>query len=254
VVSGLLETFQAGPPPGTVGGFTSRAGGVSVAPWERLNLALHVGDDTDRVLANRDLLGRELGGRWLNLPQQVHGPEALLVTAVRAGGRQITRGGARGMDALVTAEPGTPIGVLVADCVPVLIVDPVHRVIAAAHAGRRGLAAGVLQNTLAVMAGAGAVPADCRAVIGPSICGRCYEVPAAMRDEVAAVVPQSAATTRQGTAALDLPAGAVALLHAAGVGGVRRIEVCTAEDDRFFSYRRDGRTGRFAGVVMLDFI
>jgi hypothetical protein len=123
-------------------------------------------------------------------------------------------------------------------------------VLAAAHAGRPGLAAGVLQATVAAMVECGARPADVVAVIGPGVCGRCYEVPAEMRAEVGAIVPGSAATTRAGTPALDLPAGAEQILLAAGVGTVRRTDVCTIEDARFFSYRRDGRTGRFAGVVM----
>ena len=97
----------------------------------------------------------------------------------------------------------------------------------------------------------GARMADCVAVIGPGVCGRCYEVPAAMRDEVATRVPGTAATTRDGSPSLDLAAGAAALLDGLGVGHVRRTEICTMEDDRFYSYRRDGVTGRFAGVVML---
>jgi copper oxidase (laccase) domain-containing protein len=97
----------------------------------------------------------------------------------------------------------------------------------------------------------GASPADLTVVIGPAVCGRCYEVPAQMRDEVDALVPGTAAETRAGTPALDLPAGAVRVLHDAGVGTVRRVELCPVEEPRLYSYRREGITGRFAGVVML---
>jgi YfiH family protein len=250
-VSGPVDPLAVDLPAGIDGCFTTRYGGLSPAPWDELNLGLHVEDEPGRVLANRDLLARHLGTAWVGFPQQVHGAGVLVVDAVRAGSRRIVRGGARGVDALVTREPGTPIGVLVADCLPVLLADPIGRVVGVAHAGRRGLAAGVLQNTLAAMVTCGATPADCVAVIGPGVCAGCYEVPAAMRDEVAAVVSGSAATTRQGTPSLDLAAGAAGILRALGVGDVRTVASCTMEDQRFYSFRRQGRTGRFAGVVML---
>jgi hypothetical protein len=176
----------------------------------------------------------------------VHSTDALLVDGGRSRHNATPQA-----DALVAVEPATPIGVLVADCLPVLFADPIHRVVAATHAGRRGLAAGVLQNTVAVMAANGARAADTVAVIGPAVCGRCYEVPASMRDEVSALVPGSAATTTGGTPSLDLPAGAAAILQALGIGEIGHTGICTAEDERFYSYRRDGVTGRFAGVVML---
>lgn len=249
-MSGQIDPLSAFLPKGVVGLFTTRFGGVSDVPWAELNLALHVDDEPRRVLANRDLLARHLGTSWVNLPQQVHGAGVLVVDATRAGRRRIVRGGARGVDALVTNQPDTPVGVLVADCLPVLIADAVGGVVAAAHVGRRGLAAGVLQATVAAMVTSGARPLDAVAVIGPGVCGRCYEVPEEMRDEVAAVVPGSASTTTSGSPSLDLPAGAERVLRGAGIGVVRQTGICTVEDPRFYSYRRDGRTGRFAGVVM----
>jgi hypothetical protein len=251
-VSGSLALLDAGLQGGATGAFTTRYGGVSAGRWAELNLSLHVEDEVRRVLANRDLLARQLGSGWVNFPQQVHGAGVVVVDAKRAGRHRIVRGGARGADALVTDEPGTPIGVLAADCLPVLIADPRHRVVAAAHAGRRGLAGGILDNVVEAMTARGANAADCVAVIGPGVCGRCYEVPAEMRAEVAAVVPTSAATSARGRPALDLVAGAEAILRRAGVEQVRRSGVCTMSDERFYSYRREGLTGRFAGVVMLD--
>ena len=186
--------------------------------------------------------------RWTGGPvafaTQVHGAD---VAVVEPGSAAVGR-----YDALVSAG-GAGIGVLVADCVPVLLVDTRAGVVAAVHAGRRGLAGGVVQAALAVMTASGARPGRVRAVIGPAICGECYEVPAALRDEVAGVVPATWATTPAGTAALDLPAGVAAVLAAAGVRHVARIAICTQTDERFFSYRRaqrDGEpAGRFAGVI-----
>jgi len=221
---------------------------VSPAPWDGLNLALHVGDEPDLVFANGDLLAAHLKVTGLNFPQQVHGTGVLLVDEVRRG--YLTHSNTVGVDALVTHRRGIALGVLVADCMPVLLADPVAGIAGAAHAGRRGLVDGVLQATLAAMIDIGADPARVHGVVGPAICGRCYEVPAAMRDDVDAQVPGSACETSQGTPGLDLVAGALNLLRASGVTA-SAIGVCTAEDERFYSYRRDGVTGRFAGVVMI---
>jgi YfiH family protein len=248
-VSGPLDPLSADLLPGVVGLFTTRFGGVSAGPWAELNLALHVEDEPRRVLANRDLLARHLGTSWVHLPQQVHGAGVLVVDASRAGRRQIVRGGARGVDALVTSDVAIPLGVLVADCLPVLLAAATG-VVAAAHVGRRGLASGVLQATVAAMVANGAEPADAVAVIGPGVCGQCYEVPEQMRDEVGRLVPGSASTTRAGSPSLDLAGGAESILREVGIGMVRRTGICTIEDPRFYSYRRDGVTGRFAGVVV----
>jgi YfiH family protein len=231
--------------PGAVGGFTTRAGGVSDPPYDSLNLALHVGDDPDAVFANR--AAARLSVAPTAFPEQVHGSR--VAVAVAPGGLTEWPDGA-GCDAVVTAVDGLPIGVLVADCMPVLLVDAAAEVVGAAHAGRRGLVAGVLRATLDAMTGLGAAPERIRAVIGPAICGRCYEVPAELRDEVDAAVPGTACETTAGTPGLDLPAGARRVLRDAGVSATS-VGICTAEDPRFFSYRRDGVTGRFAGLVML---
>jgi len=222
---------------------------VSKPPWDGLNLGLRVGDDPTAVAANRaDLAGRLATGS-VRFPEQVHGAGVQIVTGDRVAPEN--PGDAPGVDALVTATPGIALGVLVADCLPVLLVDPAAQVVGAAHAGRRGLVAGVLTATVAAMRGLGAEPAGVTAVIGPAVCGRCYEVPAELQEAVDAAMPGAAATTRSGTAALDLPGGARSILAGIGIGEIRTVEHCTIEDERFYSYRRDGRTGRFAGVVML---
>lgn len=247
----MLDLLPAGLPAPAYGAFTTRPGGVSLPPYDALNLALHVDDEWDRVLANRDLVAAAVGQArgTLAYAQQVHGTRVAIVERLSSAARDR---GIGGVDALVTAVPGLALAVLAADCLPVLLADPVAGVVAVAHAGRRGLAGGVLQETLAAMAGLGATPGDTTAVLGPAACGRCYELPEALAEQVAAAVPGSRATTRLGKASVDLAAGADRLLRAAGVVAVTAVGGCTIEQpDRFFSYRRDGVTGRHGGLVRL---
>ncbi|QKG26657.1 peptidoglycan editing factor PgeF [Actinomadura verrucosospora] len=226
--------------------FTGRSGGVSTAPYDSLNLGGAVGDDPAAVTANRRRAAAALGADpdrtvWM---RQVHGADVAFVTAPAPDHGPV--------DAVVTTVPGLVLAVLVADCAPVLLADPAAGVAGAAHSGRPGTAAGVVPALVKAMCERGADPARIRAAIGPAACGGCYEVPAEMRDEVAAVVPAAYATTSQGTAGLDIRAGIVAQLAASGVDDVRVDPRCTIETPGLFSYRRDGRTGRFAGFVWLD--
>jgi len=182
------------------------------------------------------------GVRFARL-SQVHGTDVLVVDGPMDLDEVPTG------DALVTTRRGLGLMVRVADCVPVLLADPVAGVIGAAHAGRPGMALGIATATVAAMREQGA--SVIRAWLGPHVCGRCYEVPAAMRDEVAEVVPEARAETSWGTPALDLGAGVEAQLVAAGVA-VARVGGCTREDPSLHSYRRDGAAaGRFAGLVWL---
>ena len=248
----MLELLAADLPAPAGGVFSTRAGGVSAAPYDALDLGVHVEDEERRVHANRQLVARSaaLDDDDLVFAQQVHGAGVAVLDRSSSRGRN---GGISGVDALVTREPGLGLVILAADCLPVLLADPPADVVAAAHAGRQGLVAGVLQETVAAMSGLGADPAAVCAVIGPAACGRCYEVPDALADEVEAAVPGSRATTRTGTAAVDLTAGATAQLRASGVGEVLAVGGCTIEQPaRFYSYRRDGRTGRHGGVVWLS--
>ncbi|MEE4541578.1 peptidoglycan editing factor PgeF [Streptomyces sp. V4-01] len=228
--------------------FTDRWGGVSAVPYDSLNLGGAVGDDPAAVTANRALAAGELGrdpGRvvWMN---QVHGRDVAVVDAPW-GDAPVPA-----VDALVTTRPELTLAVLTADCVPVLLADPAAGVVAAAHAGRPGLLAGVVPAAVEAMAALGADPGRTAAITGPSVCGRCYEVPAAMRDEVAAAVPEAYAETGWGTPAVDVAAGVRAQLVRAGVREVRASPVCTLESTDHFSYRRERTTGRLAGYVWLD--
>ncbi|MFN8189697.1 MAG: polyphenol oxidase family protein [Nocardioidaceae bacterium] len=150
-------------------------------------------------------------------------------------------------DALVTSVVGLALLARAADCVPVLLADVEAGVVAAVHAGRPGVVAGVVPAAVASMRQVGA--GELTAWVGPHVCGACYEVPAAMRDEVAAVAPAAWATTSWGTPSLDIGAAVTAQLVAAGCEVVA-VDRCTREDPGLPSYRRDGAAaGRFAGVV-----
>jgi YfiH family protein len=222
--------------------FTDRLGGVSAPPFDSFNLATGVGDDPERVAANRALLAAWFPDRRLVWMDQVHGARATVVTAASGAAEPAT-------DALVSADPGVVLAVCVADCVPLLLRDDRAGVVAAVHVGRAGLVAGVVAAALEVMQELAARPDHIRASLGPSIGPCCYEVPETMRAVVAAAVPGTGATTTWGTPSVDLRAGVCAQLAALGIAAAQVHPVCTATSPRHFSYRRDGRTGRFAGVV-----
>lgn len=229
-------------PLGVHAAISRRSGGVSPAPWASLNLALHVEDDPRRVAENRRRLGLPAEPVWL---EQVHGTSVVAAHAVAPGATPRA-------DAAWTDRPGVICAVLTADCLPVLFCHRAGSRVAAAHAGWRGLAAGVLEATVAALA----VPAsELLAWLGPAIGPDAYEVDATVRDAFLATDPGAASAftaTRPGHWRLDLPALARRRLEALGVpvfGG----EHCTfTETDRFFSYRRDGRTGRMASVIWLE--
>ena len=233
---------------------TTRAGGRSAGPFSRFNLSLGVGDDPAAVTANRARIVRELGLTGLVFLRQVHGRDvAVLREAPRA--RPGTGGVAPDVpdvDAVVTDVPLLGIAVLAADCVPVLLGDPVAGVVGAAHAGRVGAASGVLDAVIDRMTGLGAAVERLEVLLGPAVCGRCYEVPPAMRDEVEAALPGSASTTRTGTAGLDLRVGLARRLADLGVTRVGTDPRCTIEDPDLYSHRREGRCGRQAAITWLD--
>jgi hypothetical protein len=225
------------------GVFTDRRDGASNPPYDEANLAIHVGDDGAAVTENREALEGRIAMPivWM---EQVHGSDVAVVS-------EVTTEPIAGVDVLVTAQPEIGLGVLVADCVPVLYADPDAGVVAAAHVGRRGLVAGTAVRAVATMTELGAEPTRTQVWLGPSICGRCYEVPPKMRAEVEAAAPGSATGTSKGKPAVDLRAGLRRQLLAAGVGAVRDVGPCTLESADHYSYRRDGVTGRSAGVIML---
>jgi YfiH family protein len=238
---------RAGTLAGARYGFTDRYGGASSPPYGELNLGDHVGDDPAAVDDNRRRLAAavDLDPARLVLMRQVHGRTVAVVD-----GPQDPAAPPPEADALVTTGRGLGLVVLVADCVPVLLAARRSDAVAVAHAGRRGVEAGVVPAAVAAMQDLGARPGRIVAVVGPAVCGRCYEVPRELADQVTAVVPAAAATSATGTPALDLRAAVVAQLLAAGVETIEADPWCTAESPDLFSHRRDGVTGRFAGVVV----
>ena len=220
-------------------GFFTRRGGVSTGPYSALNGSSAGGDDPIAVAENRALVARSLGVEPDALVglTQVHGIAVETVTAPWRAGQ------GRRADAMVTAMPGLVLGIVTADCAPVLLHDEAAAVVGAAHAGWRGAAAGVLEATVAAMAALGADPGRIRAAVGPCIGPGSYEVGADMRDAVLAADPAAAAFFRAGARhghfLFDLPGFCTDRLHRAGVGEVHPLGVDTLADaDGFFSHRR----------------
>jgi len=235
-------------PAGVRGGTSLRGGdGLSPPPFDRLNLGLRCGDDPALAQANRERLAD-----WLQLPSaphwldQVHGTAVVRVHAAPAGGPEPVA------DAAVTATPGVVLAILSADCLPVLFAARDGREIGAAHAGWRGLAAGVLEATVSAME----TPAtDLVAWLGPAAGPQAYEIGAEVRDAFLAHDPAAAAAfvaTRPGHWRVDLYALARQRLAAAGVRQVQGGRECTISDPgRYYSHRRDGRSGRLATLAWL---
>lgn len=216
-------------------------------PYASFNLGAHVGDRPEAVAANRERLATGVGlpADRLIWMDQVHGRAVATVDAGRSEPVPAT-------DGLVTAEPGLAVVVLVADCVPVLLADPVAKVVGAVHAGRVGASIGVVLAALDAMRRLGARTERIQVLLGPAACGRCYEVPAQMQAEVAAQLSGSACRTRRGTAGLDLRAGLWRQLVDAGVTRIGVDPRCTIEDPVLYSYRRDGITGRLAALTWFE--
>ncbi|MBG6184002.1 YfiH family protein [Arthrobacter sp. CAN_A214] len=261
--------------------FTSAAAG---------NLAFSVGDDPEATARNRRALeaSLEVFPGHLRFMNQTHSSvvadvEPFAGTGAVGSGAVVTPSGGSGAgapanaavhaDAMVSADGSVPLAVLVADCVPIVLADRQSRATAVVHAGRQGILDGIVGGTVVRLREEGAT--DLEAWIGPSVCGKCYEVPTSMRDEFSAVVPAARASTRSGSPSLDLPAAVTSQLDGLGVevvsGAVRADVVlsdggseavpadaaalvpsdsrCTLENPRLFSHRREPGAGRIAGLV-----
>ncbi|MET9628774.1 peptidoglycan editing factor PgeF [Lentzea sp. NPDC006480] len=226
---------------------TTRAGGVSKAPYDSFNLGDHVGDDEKAVEANRARLAEGIGLTpdrlvWM---EQVHGRTVGVVDGPQAEPLEAT-------DGVVTKQPGLGLVVLTADCVPVLLGDEEAGVIGAVHAGRVGARVGVVVETLKAMMAQGAELERIEVLLGPAVCGECYEVPADMQKDVEKHLPGSASKSRRGTPSLDLRAGLWNQLGSAGVGRIGVDPRCTFEEKDLFSHRRQAPTGRLASVIWIE--
>ncbi|HUC18449.1 MAG TPA: peptidoglycan editing factor PgeF [Acetobacteraceae bacterium] len=239
-------------------GFFTRHGGVSSGPYATLNCGLASGDAREAVLENRARAARAVGAdpARLFLLRQVHGA---MVTHV--GDSSWDPGAGPEGDAMVSKQPGATLGIVTADCAPVLLVDAEAGVIGAAHAGWRGAVAGVLEATLAAMRSLGATPARIRAAIGPAIHQPSYEVGPDLRDSVLGNDPGDerffAAGRREDRWFFDLPGYCAARLTTAGIGPITTLAADTAADPaRFFSHRRrtlagGGPIGHQISLIML---
>jgi polyphenol oxidase len=243
--------------PGIRHGFFTREGGVSTGIYAGLNCGLGSNDDSNLVLENRRRVAQHLGadhGGVITL-YQVHGTTALSVTG------PVPRTNLPKADAVVTATPKLAIGVLTADCTPVLFADTSARVVGAAHAGWRGAVSGILESTIAEMERLGARRERITVAVGPTISQAAYEVGPEFEAEVVALDPAYAryfSWPEPGARAhFDLPGFVLGRLKAAGVGSIELAAPCTrANESKFFSYRRsqtlkEGDYGRQISAIVV---
>ena len=214
--------------------FTNRLGGVSKDPFTSANLGDHVGDEAASVRENRAQLESQIGMPIVFM-NQVHGDTVVLVEE---------KTNTPTCDALITTERKLAVAVMVADCIPLLLKSDVA--VAAVHVGRKGLMNGVARKTIDAMRDLGAEVIH--SYIGPNICGSCYEVGADIFNEVVSKYPSSDSSNRTGKATLDLVSGLKTDLKGTVL---LDLSSCVLEDKNSFSYRRDGITGRQAGVIWL---
>jgi YfiH family protein len=234
---------------GFVAIFSERSGGVSAGAFRSLNLGLRSGDDPELVKQNRDLLCAAAGVEDFACARQVHGTRIERIDRDRSGSGYLDPADAMpATDGLVTDESGVALTILTADCVPVVLSDPTTGRLAVVHAGWRGIAAGIVSQALSIFER----PSAIRAAIGPAIGPDHYEVGEDVAQAVGAACPSGAVTHREGSRLrLDLPTSIAGILDDGGVARVSRTDLCTAcEEDRFFSYRRDGLTGRQAVLAV----
>ncbi len=218
--------------------FTDRAGGTSLAPYASRNLAAHVGDEPRHVRANRAGLEQELSAGPLSWMGPVHGVDIVELDSPRA----ITPN----VDALATAAVGVPLVTLGADCVPLLMAA--GHVVIAAHIGWRGLVDGMSAQLLHLLERQSIDVTAAQVLLGPAICGCCYGIPSERAEAVAEACPSALVTASNGGPGADVRLGLHAQWTALGAH-VTMVGGCTAETASFFSHRRDGVTGRQAGVI-----
>ena len=243
---------------------TTRHGGVSTGVYGSLNLGGHVGDDQEAVAENRRRVAAALGVDRLTVADQRHTDRVAIVTTALAGrghdGAADSAAAFPATDAMITAVPGAALAILVADCAPVVLYDPVHRAAGVAHSGRAGTLRGVVPKTVSAMSAAfGTVPGDLLIGIGPAIGAASYEIGTAEAAEVTAALGAAAARlltpSRPGHALFDLTGAIRGQLRAAGIPEANvhdlSIDTRTSTAD-FFSDRAARPCGRFAAVAVLS--
>ena len=216
-------------------GFSSRFGGVSKAPFDTLNLGFHTGDAAAAVAKNRELLKREIKAGSLVFMEQIHSDYVLEVTSENLSDFAKT---APKCDALFTRLLNVGLCVMVADCAPIIVSDEKQGIIAAIHAGRAGVCAKILSKCVLKMK---SEPKDLKIIIGAHIKGSCYEIGDMNLGEFNAY---------KNGGFFDITAALRAEINALGATNYEISEICSHCDKNYFSYRRDGKTGRFAGWVI----
>ena len=216
-------------------GFSSRFGGVSKAPFDTLNLGFHTGDEAAAVAKNRELLKREIKAGSLVFMEQIHSDYVLEVTSENLSDFAKT---APKCDALFTRLLNVGLCVMVADCAPIIVSDEKQGIIAAIHAGRAGVCAKILSKCVLAMK---SEPKDLKIIIGAHIKGSCYEIGDMNLGEFNAY---------KNGGFFDITAALRAEINALGATNYEISEICSHCDKNYFSYRRDGKTGRFVGWII----
>ena len=222
---------------------TTRLGGVSLSPYHSFNLGCHVGDNPDHVAKNRQLLTETIQVKpvWLS---QVHGNKAIWIDEKTPDNIEA--------DAAITSTPNVACTVMLADCLPVLLCDRGGTAVAAIHAGWKGLSKGVIEETVKKM---GLSPKRLLAYLGPCVSQDCFEVGAEVREEFLILHPDNALFFKENSEQkwqADLPGLAEKKLRDLGINYVRFSGRCTVCDERFFSFRRESITGRFAVLIWMN--
>jgi YfiH family protein len=252
-----IQLLQWGAPQQIKTMITNRHGGFSQPPFDGLNLGLHVGDDPATVQKNRDALKAVVPNDpiWLN---QVHGTQ--VIDADNANACLDVPSA----DASVTSTPGRVLAIMTADCLPVLLASSDGKVVGAAHAGWRGLAAGVIEQTVALMRAKQSngdkaqaqAHAEILAYLGPAIGPHAFEVGSEVRDIFLAQNPESAACFEQlqekGKYLADIYGLACLRLNALGIEHIEGGGECTLQNPDYFSYRRDQETGRMGSFIWIE--
>jgi YfiH family protein len=223
--------------------FTNRFGGVSKAPYDSLNLAFHVGDKRENVKKNREILSKEFGGKKIQFCSQVHSNR---VEVVEEYSEFLE------CDGLITTNKNLALAIMVADCLPILIFEKNWSVICALHAGRNGSLLNISKNAIEILKDRFSVlPKDLIVYIGPGIGSCCYEIKEDIIKIVKANGYEDFIVKKDDKSYLDLKELNLFQLQNCGVlkENIKKNEICTSCNRDYFSYRRDGECGRFAGVI-----
>lgn len=224
--------------------FTDRHAGLSSAPFDSLNLATHVGDAPLAVAANRSIAADQLSvpASDVTWPGLVHGTDIGVITQPLSLFPNV--------DILVTAKSKRVLATLGADCVPLIAVDPEAQVTLTAHIGWRGAADSIHESIAQAITSQGGKLSQTQVMMGPAICGHCYEVDEQRFLEVTSVLSEAGIMRSESSYGVDIRKGLAAKLRSMGMK-VSVVDVCTFESSDYFSHRRDGQTGRQAGLVVL---